>query len=122
LQLYDDNDIENNTGSSSSSNKHSQLDQLNITDFWDKEDKVLLKLKQNSLDESLLKTFVTCGIPFAVIGHPFFIDLIKKLHPGYNLPSREKLVEIMLSHAVIRIEDKVDAIFKNATDLTLGDL
>jgi len=47
--------------------------------------------------------------------------LIRKLQPSYKLPSREKLAGIMLSHAVVRIEDQVNSILGKATNLTLGN-
>lgn len=114
LQLYND-DTEND--------KRFQLEQLNITDFWDADDgsiEELSKPKQEAIDQSLLKAFICCDIPFAVVEHPFFIGLVRKLRPGYTLPSRDKLAGIMLSHAVIRVENKVKAIPEKETNLTLG--
>ncbi|GET59323.1 ribonuclease H-like domain-containing protein [Rhizophagus irregularis DAOM 181602=DAOM 197198] len=79
-----------------------------------------LNQKQETIDQCLLKVFVCYGTPFAVVENPFFVDLIKKLQPNYKLPSHEKLAGIMLSHAVIRIENQVKSILKRATNLTLG--
>ena len=96
--------------------------QPTITDFWSKEhNEALSKPKQGSLDQSLLKMFVCCGVPFVVVEHPFFVEMFKKTCPGYVLPSRDKLSGIMLSHMTVRIENKIDAIFENATNLTLGN-
>jgi hypothetical protein len=86
----------------------------------DKND-VLPKPKQDLIDQSLLKVFVSCGIPFAVVEHPFFMELFKRLCPGYILPSREKLSGIILSHMAVKIENKIDSILENATNLTLGN-
>jgi hypothetical protein len=47
--------------------------------------------------------------------------MFKKTCPGYVLPSRDKLSGIVLSHMTVRIENKIDAIFENATNLTLGN-
>ncbi|EXX50625.1 hypothetical protein RirG_269060 [Rhizophagus irregularis DAOM 197198w] len=66
--------------------------------------------------------FVCCGIPFSVVEHPFFIEMFKKACPGYTLPSCDKLSGIMLSHLAVKIEDKINTIFKNTTNLTLMDL
>ncbi|EXX50629.1 hypothetical protein RirG_269100 [Rhizophagus irregularis DAOM 197198w] len=66
--------------------------------------------------------FVCCGIPFSVVEHPFFIEMFKKACPSYTLPSRDILSGIMLSHLAVKIEDKIDTIFKNTTNLTLVDL
>ncbi|PKK43721.1 hypothetical protein RhiirC2_804215 [Rhizophagus irregularis] len=79
------------------SNKHQKLDQLNITDFWDNEhNEALLKPRQDSMDQSLIKMFVCCGIPFSVVDHLFFIEMFKKACPSYTLPSHDKLSGIML--------------------------
>ncbi|PKB93374.1 hypothetical protein RhiirA5_441462 [Rhizophagus irregularis] len=86
LQLYNNDDTEDN--------KRFQIEQLNITNFWD--------VDQN------------------IVENPFFVDLIRKLQPGYKLPSHEKLAGIMLSHAVVRIEDQVNSILGKVTNLTLG--
>jgi hypothetical protein len=53
----------------------------------DKND-ILPKPKQDLIDQSLLKVFVSCGIPFAVVEHPFFMELFKRLCSSYILPSR----------------------------------
>ena len=80
--------------------------QPTITDFWSKEhNEALSKPKQDSIDQSLLKMFVCCGVPFVVVEHPFFIEMFKKTCPGYILPSREKLSGIILSHMTVRIEE-----------------
>ncbi|CAB4486500.1 unnamed protein product [Rhizophagus irregularis] len=115
LQLYNDDDTEDN--------KCFRIEQLNITDFWDVDQnsvEPLSKQKQEAIDQCLLKAFVCCSTPFAVVENPFFVDLIRKLQPGYKLPSREKLAGIMFSHAVVRIEDQVNSILGKAMNLTLG--
>ena len=48
------------------------------------------------------------------------MDLLKRFRSGYQPPSRDKLAGIMLSHAVIKIENKIKAIFEKSTNLTLG--
>lgn len=74
------------------------------------------------MDQSLIKMFVCCGIPFSVVEHPFFIEMFKKACPGYTLPSCDKLSGIMLSHLAVKIEDKINTIFKNTTNLTLSNI
>ncbi|RGB40907.1 hypothetical protein C1646_752786 [Rhizophagus diaphanus] len=83
------------------------------------DDETLLKPRQDSMDQSLIKIFVCCGIPFSVVKHPFFIEMFKKACSSYTLPSRDKLSGIILSHLAIKFEDKIDTIFKNTTNLTL---
>jgi hypothetical protein len=115
LRLYgNDDDIEKN-------NKHQRLDQLNITDFWDKEyNEELSKPRQDSIDQSLTKAFVCYGISFSVVEHPFFVEMFKKACPSYILPFHNKLSGIILSHLAVKIEDKIDAILESTTNLMLG--
>ncbi|RGB31975.1 hypothetical protein C1646_707752, partial [Rhizophagus diaphanus] len=44
------------------------------------------------------------------VEHSSFIELFKKLCPGYILPSRDKLTGVILSHLAIKIENKIDSI------------
>ncbi|GES77347.1 hypothetical protein GLOIN_2v1481073 [Rhizophagus clarus] len=88
LQLsYNDNeDTENN--------KYSQVEQLNITDFW-------------NVDEDIIE-------------HLFFMDLIRKLQSGYKLSSCDKLAGIMLLHVIVKIKNQVESVLEKATNLMLG--
>ncbi|CAG8672732.1 6145_t:CDS:1, partial [Ambispora gerdemannii] len=49
--------------------------------------------QKNSIDNSLLKAFVVCGIAFSVVENSFFIDLFQNLCPDYQPPSSETLSE-----------------------------
>jgi len=44
-----------------------------------------------------------CNIPFCVIENPYFVDLIKTLQPGYDLPSRQVLSGTLLQAEAARI-------------------
>ncbi|RGB32743.1 hypothetical protein C1646_762553 [Rhizophagus diaphanus] len=79
----------------------------------------LSKLRQDSIDQSLIKIFVCCGILFYIVKHLFFIEMFKKACPSYTLPFCDKLSGIMLSYLAVKIENKIDTIFKNTTNLTL---
>ena len=48
------------------------------------------------INRALIKFFVTCGISFRIVEHPFFINLLKELNGGYDPPSRETLAGQML--------------------------
>ncbi|CAB5193431.1 unnamed protein product [Rhizophagus irregularis] len=54
-----------------------------------------------------------CNIPFSIIENPWFIDLIKTLQPGYDLPPRQvlsgTLLESETSHINIRIMNELSA-------------
>jgi hypothetical protein len=56
--------------------------------------KALSKPKQDLIDQSLLKVFISCGIPpFVVVEHLFFKELFKKLCSSYNLPYMKNWLE-----------------------------
>ena len=44
------------------------------------------------INHMLIKFFVACKILFRIIEHTFFINFIRELNSGYNLPSRKVLV------------------------------
>jgi hypothetical protein len=39
-------------------------------------------------NRALTRLFVCCGLPFRVVSNPFFVDFVKCLCPGYELPNR----------------------------------
>jgi BED zinc finger len=61
--------------------------------------KITSKLQSSTIDsgqrslcnKALTRFFVCCGIPFATVESPFFIDLVKNLCAGYQLPDRNTL-------------------------------
>ncbi|CAG8504566.1 10106_t:CDS:2 [Gigaspora rosea] len=52
---------------------------------------ILSEKQINSINYSLLKAFVVCGVLFSLIEHPFFINALKNLCPSYQPPLREVL-------------------------------
>ncbi|CAH1768938.1 502_t:CDS:2, partial [Entrophospora sp. SA101] len=44
-----------------------------------------------NINHALAKFFITCGISFRIVEHPFFINFVKELNAGYEPPSREIL-------------------------------
>src|SRR5688572_24733954 len=47
--------------------------------------------KQQCCTWALGKFFICCGIPFWIVENPFFINFIKSLCPGFQLPKRTTL-------------------------------
>ncbi|CAG8758380.1 4218_t:CDS:1, partial [Cetraspora pellucida] len=39
-----------------------------------------------SINRTLIKAFVCCGLPWRLIEHLFFIEFLKQLHPAYTPP------------------------------------
>ncbi|GBC39764.2 ribonuclease H-like domain-containing protein [Rhizophagus irregularis DAOM 181602=DAOM 197198] len=65
-------------------------------------------------------TFIMCNIPFSTIENLWFVDLMKTLQPGYDLPSKQTLsgtyLKAVLSHVNIRIVNELN----NESNLTIG--
>ena len=59
--------------------------QTNITDFHDSAE--LPESGTNRIHHALIKFFVCCEISFRIVEHSFFIDFLKELNGGYNLPT-----------------------------------
>jgi hypothetical protein len=63
--------------------------QLTMTDYHD-----FTKIpdaRVTRINRALTKFFVTCGISFWIIEHPFFVNFVKKFNSAYKLPIREFL-------------------------------
>ena len=61
-----------------------------------------------------------CNIPFSTIENPWFIDLIKSLQPGYDLPSRRILSGSLLEAEVARINIKINNELDKENNFTIG--
>ena len=90
--------------------------------------KITSKLQKISIDpgqkqlcnRALTRFFVCCGIPFATVESHFFIDLIKNLCAGYELPDRRTLSNNWLNNEAARITVDVEEILKKQENLSLG--
>ncbi|CAG8759346.1 46423_t:CDS:2, partial [Gigaspora margarita] len=65
------------------------------------------------INRALLKTFIVCGIPFYIIENPFFVELLKTLHPAYEPPSKDVLSGCYLVQETAFVNQ---AIIKQLTD------
>ena len=72
------------------------------------------------IDKALLNAFVSCGIPFAVIENPFFLELLKVLQPSYRPPTRQRLAGSLLEHESGQIEKKIERKLEKGENYTLG--
>ena len=90
--------------------------------------KITTKLQKSTIDsgqrnlcnKALTRFFVCCGIPFSVVESPFFIDLVKNLCAGYQLPDRKTLSNTWLNNEAARITVDVEEILRKQENLSLG--
>lgn len=116
---------ENNYSEKSSSTKKRKLDEEIAMGI---QPKITSKLQKETIDpgqrslcnRSLTRFFVCCGIPFSTVESPYFIDLIKNLCVGYQLPDRRTLSETWLNNEVARVVVDVEGILKKQENLSLG--
>ncbi|CAJ0837947.1 13555_t:CDS:2, partial [Entrophospora sp. SA101] len=73
-----------------------------------------------SINRALAKFFITCGISFRIVEHPFFINFAKELNAGYEPPSREILSGQLLERELSQVNSKVKSEIEKETNLTLA--
>ena len=76
--------------------------------------------RKKEIDHAILKAFVCCGISFAVIENPFFIEMLKTLQPGYTPPSRKLLAGNLLETEVAKVNRKIERELSAGENFTLG--
>jgi len=90
--------------------------------------KITTKLQNSTIDpgqrslcnKALTRFFVCCGIPFSTVESPFFIDLVKNLCAGYQLPDRNTLSTTWLNNEAARVAVDVNGMLKKQENLSLG--
>src|SRR3954451_10569065 len=55
-----------------------------------------------------------------IVEHPFFINFVKELNAGYDLPTREYLAGQLLERELAQINSKVKSEIEKESNLTLG--
>jgi hypothetical protein len=110
--LFDDDD-NGNTSKKLKTNKQSKItshvEKLTITDD-----------KQRRSSRALTKFFVCRGVPFWIVENPFFIDFVKTLCPGYQIPKRTTLSNNMINAETATVITEMKRNLSNETNLTLG--
>jgi hypothetical protein len=76
--------------------------------------------RADEIDKSITKAFVMANIPFNVIENPWFIDLVRTLEPGYNVPSRQILGGSLLEAELSRVGMRITRELERETDFTIG--
>ncbi|RHZ48726.1 hypothetical protein Glove_543g117 [Diversispora epigaea] len=69
---------------------------------------------------ALTRYFICCGIPFSTIEHPFCIDFIKSLCPGYNPPGCNFLSTTLINTELAYVQVAIEENLPNEKNLTLG--
>ena len=108
------------SNSTSTKRKSSQIenDQTTLANFYESSE--LGSGRKGVIDVALIKAFVCCGLPWSLIEHPFFIELLKQLRPNYNLPDRKTLVNTLLTEEILRVSVKCYNLLDKEDYLTLG--
>ena len=97
-----------------------QTSQNDINNINEDDLKFLTSLdKEKQINKALVKLFVCCNLPFALIEHPFFYEFIKVLRTTYTLPSRWILSNTLLAQETARIDVKVTRIIDKEINLTI---
>ncbi len=82
--------------------------------------RILSYSEQQNIDRYLLRAIIMNGISFRTVNNHFFIELIKKIHPSYDLPGRKKLAGEVLTQEVLYVENKNESLLAEAAHLTLN--
>lgn len=98
--------------------KVSERDQRNIDEYHDYTE--LPESRVTRINRALVKFFIACGISFQIVEHPFFINFVKELNAGYNLPTRETLSIRLLERELAQVNDRVKSEIEKESNLTLG--
>ncbi|PKY55072.1 hypothetical protein RhiirA4_503246 [Rhizophagus irregularis] len=117
-----DDDDSASIASSTGSNKKRKVasnGQTEIDDFF--ENRELPESKAAAIDRALIRAFVCCGIPFAVIDSPFFRELLYQLRPNYTPPTRKVLSESLLNQETSRVNKAINKELEHSQNLTLGN-
>jgi hypothetical protein len=76
--------------------------------------------KQRRGIRALTKFFICCGIPFWIVENPFFVDFIKSLCPGFQLPKRTALSTTLVNNECAYVLSEIKKELDKEINLTLG--
>ena len=99
--------------------KRKKTGQTSITNYYESEE--IDVSKQNICNNTLAKFFICCGVSFNLVEHPFFIDMVKSLCPGYDPPCANVLSNNFLYAKLSEVIINQHLTLKNETNLTLGN-
>lgn len=99
--------------------KRKRNGQSQITNFYESDE--IDSAKQNNCNNTVAKFFICCGVSFNLVEHPFFIDMVKSLCPGYDPPCANTLSNNFLYTKLAEVVVDQQLMLKNETNLTLGE-
>ena len=76
--------------------------------------------KQRHVIRALTKFFICCGIPFWIVENPFFVDFVKNLCPGFQLPKRTALSTTLVNNECGYVLGEIKRKLDKEMNLTLG--
>lgn len=109
-----DEEIESTSTTRHKKKQASQSDDENYEKFPTSLDKEI------QINKALVKLFICCNLPFALIEHPFFCEFIKVLRASYHLSTRWILSNTYLAQEIARIDVKVSRIIDKEINLTIA--
>ncbi|CAG8829859.1 23899_t:CDS:1, partial [Cetraspora pellucida] len=107
-----------NINSSKKTKNNSSSSEKLVFDYYDSTTNIEPN-KKNRIDQALIRFFICCGIPFSVVGHPYFIDFIKSLCYGYIPPNRLTLSTTILNQEISTVLIKINKELEYENNLTL---
>ena len=63
---------------------------------------------------------MACEVSFRIVEHPFFIDFVKELNGGYNLPIQKYLSGHLLESELATVNENIQADLSVQNNLTLS--
>ena len=76
--------------------------------------------KQRRCTRAFTKLFICYGIPFWIVENSFFVDFIKSLCPGFQLPKRTTLSTTVINKECTYVLGEIKKELDKETNLTLG--
>ena len=61
------------------------------------------------LNNKVAKLFYACNIPFSVLEHPLFVDMVESLRPGFTSHSRKAIG----GHLLDEVTEEVTGLMKH---------
>ncbi|GBB96737.1 hypothetical protein RclHR1_28190002, partial [Rhizophagus clarus] len=111
---------EESSNFTSTKRKGSQVEknQTTLANFY--ENSELGSERKGVIDVAFIKAFVCCDLPWHLIDHLFFIELLRQLWPNYNLPDRKTLINTLLTEEILQVSVKCYKLLDKEDYLTLA--
>ena len=88
-------------GPTTTTSKHLQLD---LSDHVVKTS----PLSKEKIDSKIAEFIYACNLPFSMVEHPLFLNLIENLRPGYKPPTRQTIGSSLLDNTHKKLQDDME--------------